>query len=112
MLRSPSTDQSSRRPPHRKKCMPTANCFVGRHPRTVCTFNRGHVSSRIIRSCLAEGHLGSRRSLRVLPLTPTHHRIRLEWCRARENWTTVEWHQVVFSDTHTHTHKIQIQSQQ
>ncbi|GFT81924.1 HTH_Tnp_Tc3_2 domain-containing protein [Trichonephila clavipes] len=30
------------------------------------------VSSRTIRRCLAEGHLGSRRPLRVLPLTPTH----------------------------------------
>ncbi|GFV38794.1 HTH_Tnp_Tc3_2 domain-containing protein [Trichonephila clavipes] len=29
------------------------------------------MSSRTIRSRLAEGHLGSRRPLRVLPLTPT-----------------------------------------
>ncbi|GFW21058.1 transposable element Tcb2 transposase [Trichonephila clavipes] len=36
---------------------------------------------------LAEGHLGSWHPLRVLPLTPTHRRIRLERCRARGNWT-------------------------
>ncbi|PRD23420.1 UNVERIFIED_CONTAM: Transposable element Tcb2 transposase [Trichonephila clavipes] len=47
---------------------------------------------------LAEGHLGSRRPLRVLPLTPTYRRLLLEWCRARGNWTAVEWNQFVFSD--------------
>ncbi|GFU40036.1 transposable element Tcb2 transposase [Trichonephila clavipes] len=47
---------------------------------------------------LAEGHLGSRRPLHVLPLTPTHRRLRLEWCHTRENWTATEWNQVVFSD--------------
>ncbi|GFX40272.1 transposable element Tcb2 transposase [Trichonephila clavipes] len=58
------------------------------------------VSSRTIRRRLAKRHLGSRRLLRVLPLTPTlpHRRLRLEWCRARGNWTAVEWNQVVFSD--------------
>ncbi|GFX58050.1 transposable element Tcb2 transposase [Trichonephila clavipes] len=30
-------------------------------------------SSRTLRRHLAEGHLGSRSPLRVLPLTPTHH---------------------------------------
>ncbi|GFW35988.1 transposable element Tcb2 transposase [Trichonephila clavipes] len=57
-----------------------------------------HVSSRIKRRRLVEGHLGSRRPLRVLPLTFTHRRLRLEWCRARGNWTAAEWNQVVFSD--------------
>ncbi|GFW29791.1 transposable element Tcb2 transposase [Trichonephila clavipes] len=56
------------------------------------------VSSRTIRRCLAEGHLGSRRPLRVLPLTPIHRRLRLEWCRTRENLTAAEWNQVVYSD--------------
>ncbi|GFV77946.1 cytochrome P450 3A14 [Trichonephila clavipes] len=37
------------------------------------------VSFQYIRRRLAEGHLGSRRSLRVLPLTSTHRRRRLEW---------------------------------
>ncbi|GFS89262.1 transposable element Tcb2 transposase [Trichonephila clavipes] len=61
-------------------------------------FARGPVSSRTTRRHLVEGHLGSRRPLRVLPLTPTHQRHRLEWCPARENWTTAEWNQVVFRD--------------
>ncbi|GFY12410.1 transposable element Tcb1 transposase [Trichonephila clavipes] len=47
---------------------------------------------------LAEGHLGSRRPLRVLPWEPTHQRLRLEWCRARGNRIAAEWNQVVFSD--------------
>ncbi|KFM73064.1 Transposable element Tcb2 transposase, partial [Stegodyphus mimosarum] len=28
----------------------------------------------------------------------THRRLRLEWCRARANWTAAEWNQVVFRD--------------
>ncbi|GFY05743.1 transposable element Tcb2 transposase [Trichonephila clavipes] len=56
------------------------------------------VSFRTIQRRLAEGHLGSRRPLRVPPLTPTHRRLRLEWCRARGNWTAAEWNQVVFRD--------------
>ncbi|GFX65703.1 transposable element Tcb2 transposase [Trichonephila clavipes] len=56
------------------------------------------VSSRTIRMCLTEGHLGSRCPFRVLPLTPTYRRLRLEWHRARGNWTAAEWNQVVFSD--------------
>ncbi|GFT94388.1 HTH_Tnp_Tc3_2 domain-containing protein [Trichonephila clavipes] len=49
------------------------------------------VSTRTIRRRLAEGHLGSHHPLRVLPLTPTHQRFRLESCRTRGNWTAVEW---------------------
>ncbi|GFS69798.1 transposable element Tcb2 transposase [Trichonephila clavipes] len=56
-----------------------------------------YVSSRTIRSHPAEGHLESRSSLRVLPLTPTHRCLRLEWSHARGNWTAMEWNQVVFS---------------
>ncbi|GFV79111.1 transposable element Tcb2 transposase [Trichonephila clavipes] len=56
------------------------------------------VPSRTMRRRVAEGHLGSWRPLLVLPLTPTHRRLRLEWCRARGNWTAAEWNQVVFSD--------------
>ncbi|GFV82152.1 uncharacterized protein TNCV_2790501 [Trichonephila clavipes] len=89
---------SSRRPSHRKKCTRTANCFIGRHSGTGSTFIRGPVSSRTIRRRLVEGHLGSLRPLRVLPLTSTHRRLRLEWCYARGNWTAAEWNQVVFSD--------------
>ncbi|GFX98372.1 transposable element Tcb1 transposase [Trichonephila clavipes] len=57
-----------------------------------------HVSSRTIRRHLAEEHLGSRCPLRVLPLTSSHRRLRLECCSARRNWTTAEWNHVVFSD--------------
>ncbi|GFV99608.1 transposable element Tcb2 transposase [Trichonephila clavipes] len=38
------------------------------------------------------------RPLRVPPLTHTHRCLRLEWCRARGNWTAAEWNQVVFRD--------------
>ncbi|GFW67398.1 transposable element Tcb2 transposase [Trichonephila clavipes] len=34
----------------------------------------------------------------MLPLTPTHRRLRLEWCHSRGNWTAAEWNQVVFRD--------------
>ncbi|GFT44100.1 HTH_Tnp_Tc3_2 domain-containing protein [Trichonephila clavipes] len=47
-------------------------------------------SSRTIRRRLAEG--------RVLPFKPTHRHLRLEWSRARGNWTAAEWIHVVFSD--------------
>ncbi|GFU87505.1 uncharacterized protein TNCV_2446391 [Trichonephila clavipes] len=40
-FRRPSTDQLSRKPPHRKKCMRIANCFICRHPGTCSTFTRG-----------------------------------------------------------------------
>ncbi|GFW80609.1 transposable element Tcb2 transposase [Trichonephila clavipes] len=56
------------------------------------------VSSQTIRRHLAEGHLGSRRPLCVLPLTPTHRRLHLEWCPIRGNWTAADRNQVVFSD--------------
>ncbi|GFW25640.1 uncharacterized protein TNCV_1309011 [Trichonephila clavipes] len=36
-LRTPSTDQLSRSPPHRKKCTRTANYFIDRHPGTCST---------------------------------------------------------------------------
>ncbi|GFX33688.1 transposable element Tcb2 transposase [Trichonephila clavipes] len=56
------------------------------------------VTSRTIRKCLAEGHLGSWCPLRVLPLTPTHQRLRMERFRIGGNWTAAEWNQIVFSD--------------
>ncbi|GFT75199.1 transposable element Tcb2 transposase [Trichonephila clavipes] len=56
------------------------------------------MSFRTIRRCLAEGHLGSRRPLRVLPLKPTHQHLCMEWCPARGNLPVAEWNQVVFSD--------------
>ncbi|GFY27032.1 transposable element Tcb2 transposase [Trichonephila clavipes] len=56
-----------------------------------------HVSSRTIRWRLAEGHLGSRRQLRVLSLTPTHRHHHLGWYHARGNLTSAEWNQVILS---------------
>ncbi|GFY19998.1 HTH_Tnp_Tc3_2 domain-containing protein [Trichonephila clavipes] len=55
-------------------------------------------SSGNIRRRLAERHLGSPHTLHVLPMTPTHRRLRLEWCHARGNWTVAEWYQFVFSN--------------
>ncbi|GFW80895.1 transposable element Tcb2 transposase [Trichonephila clavipes] len=37
-------------------------------------------------------------AIHAQPLTPTHQRLRLEWCHTRGNWTAAEWNQVVFSD--------------
>ncbi|GFV53953.1 transposable element Tcb2 transposase [Trichonephila clavipes] len=34
----------------------------------------------------------------MLPLTPTHRRIRLEWYRVRGNRTAAEWNPVVIND--------------
>ncbi|GFT91263.1 transposable element Tcb2 transposase [Trichonephila clavipes] len=59
---------------------------------------RALVSSGTIQRRLAEGHLGARYPLRVLTLTSTQRRLRLEWCYARRNLTAGEWNQVVFSD--------------
>ncbi|GFV70152.1 uncharacterized protein TNCV_2552961 [Trichonephila clavipes] len=55
-LRTTSTDQSSRRPPHRKKCTRTANCFIGHLQAQVAPSIGVPVSSRTIRMRLAEGH--------------------------------------------------------
>ncbi|GFS51680.1 transposable element Tcb2 transposase [Trichonephila clavipes] len=54
------------------------------------------VSSRTIQRRLAEGHLGSWRPLRVLPLKPPIDPS--VWSSSRGNWTAAEWNQVVFSD--------------
>ncbi|GFX01463.1 transposable element Tcb1 transposase [Trichonephila clavipes] len=56
------------------------------------------VSSGTIQRPLAERHLRSRCPLSVLPLTPTHRCLRLEWCHTRGNRIAAEWNQVVFSD--------------
>ncbi|GFU84420.1 transposable element Tcb2 transposase [Trichonephila clavipes] len=67
--------------------------------RSDCVVRRwAPVSSRTIRSHLAEGHLGSRHPVCVLPWTATHRRLHLELCLLRGNWTAVEWNQVIFSD--------------
>ncbi|GFU45047.1 transposable element Tcb2 transposase [Trichonephila clavipes] len=86
----PSRDQSPRRPPHHKERTRTANCFIGSHPTQVAPSIGAPVSSRTIRRCLTEGHFGSGRPLRLLPLTPTHRRLSLECRNARGNWTATE----------------------
>ncbi|GFV09733.1 transposable element Tcb1 transposase [Trichonephila clavipes] len=47
---------------------------------------------------LAEANLKSKRPFRVLPLTPEHRRLRLQWCQARSMWNVTDWQKVVFSD--------------
>ena len=59
---------------------------------------RNRVSTRTISRRLVEGGLVSRRPLRVLPLTATHRRLLLQWCRERQSWTFGDWQRIVFSD--------------
>ncbi|GFX81389.1 uncharacterized protein TNCV_142391 [Trichonephila clavipes] len=65
-LRTPPTDQSSIRPLHRKKCTPTANCFIGHRAGTSSTFTRG--------SCVFSNHTkapGGRKFGIEVPITCT-----------------------------------------
>ncbi|GFV45851.1 transposable element Tcb1 transposase [Trichonephila clavipes] len=64
------------------------NYFISHHPSTGSTFTKS--------PCVFSNH--SYIWDRVLPLTPIYRRLRLEWCRARGNWTAVEWNHVTFSD--------------
>ncbi|GFU91348.1 transposable element Tc1 transposase [Trichonephila clavipes] len=47
---------------------------------------------------LAEANLKSKRPFRVLPLTPEHRQLHLQWCQARSMWNVTDWQKVVFSD--------------
>ncbi|GFX11236.1 transposable element Tc1 transposase [Trichonephila clavipes] len=47
---------------------------------------------------LAEANLKSKCPFRVLPLTPEHRQMRLQWCQARSMWNVTYWQNVVFSD--------------
>ncbi|GFV60073.1 transposable element Tcb2 transposase [Trichonephila clavipes] len=47
----PSTNKSLKRPPHRKKCTVTANCFISHHPGKGSTFTKGAL-------CLLEPYEG------------------------------------------------------
>ncbi|GFW63548.1 transposable element Tcb2 transposase [Trichonephila clavipes] len=75
-----------------------SNCSIGRLPGTGSTFTRAPVSSRTIRRHLAEGNFRSWCPFRLLPLTPTHQRLRLKWFHVRLSWTAAEGNQVVLSD--------------
>ncbi|GFW91565.1 transposable element Tcb1 transposase [Trichonephila clavipes] len=46
------------------------------------------------------GHIGiyARRSIRCVPLTATHYRLRLTWSREHALWTPQQWSCVMFSD--------------
>ncbi|GFX99560.1 HTH_Tnp_Tc3_2 domain-containing protein [Trichonephila clavipes] len=46
------------------------------------------------------GHIGlyARRSVRCVPLTATHCRMRLTWSREHALWTPQQWSRVMFSD--------------
>ncbi|GFU77589.1 transposable element Tcb2 transposase [Trichonephila clavipes] len=73
--------------------------IIGRHPGTQVAHLLGAlVFSRTIRRRLAEEHLRSRGPLRVLLLTTTHRRLRLDWCRIQGNCTAAEWNKVVYND--------------
>ncbi|GFU36544.1 hypothetical protein TNCV_1444891 [Trichonephila clavipes] len=47
---------------------------------------------------LAEANLKSKCPFRVLPLTPKHRQLRLQWCQARSMWNVTDWQKVVLSD--------------
>ncbi|GFY25937.1 transposable element Tc1 transposase [Trichonephila clavipes] len=46
---------------------------------------------------LAEANLKSKRPVRVLPLTPEHQQLRLQWCHARSMGNVTDWQNVLFS---------------
>ncbi|GFS91496.1 transposable element Tcb1 transposase [Trichonephila clavipes] len=48
-------------------------------------------------------HIGlyARRSVRCVPLTATHYRLRLTWSREHALWTPQQWPRVKFSDEST-----------
>ncbi|GFX04775.1 transposable element Tcb2 transposase [Trichonephila clavipes] len=79
--------QTNRRQDHhivRNACVQPAASSASINAHVVSSLG-APVSSRTIRRRLAEGHLGSRRPLRVLPLTLTHRHLRLEWYRLQGN---------------------------
>ncbi|GFU40583.1 HTH_Tnp_Tc3_2 domain-containing protein [Trichonephila clavipes] len=52
---------------------------------------RASVSSQIIARCLTEGHLVSRRQLRVLAMTPPTDASVWRGCHARRDWPATKW---------------------
>ncbi|GFV38405.1 transposable element Tcb2 transposase [Trichonephila clavipes] len=47
---------------------------------------------------LAEANRKSKCPFRVLPLTPEHRQLRLQWCQGRSMWNVTDWQKVVFRD--------------
>ncbi|GFU58930.1 transposable element Tcb2 transposase [Trichonephila clavipes] len=81
----PPTNQTSRREDRHiirnARVGPTASSAAIQSHTQVAPSLGAPVSFRTIRRLLTEGHLGSRCKLRVLPLTPTHQHLLLEWTR-------------------------------
>ncbi|GFX26981.1 transposable element Tcb2 transposase [Trichonephila clavipes] len=75
-----------------------SKCFIGHNPGTGSSFTRAPCVFSNHMKAIGLWKFGIAVPITFLPLTPTHRRLRLKWCRARGNWTAVEWNQVVFSD--------------
>uniref|UniRef100_A0A3B5A2U8 Tc1-like transposase DDE domain-containing protein n=1 Tax=Stegastes partitus TaxID=144197 RepID=A0A3B5A2U8_9TELE len=56
------------------------------------------VSRQTIRNPLHRFGLNARRPLQVTPLTPRHHRERLQWAQDHVIWTMQQWSTVPFTD--------------
>lgn len=56
------------------------------------------VSRRTVRRRLNECGLYARRPMVCVPLTSSHRKARLTWCREHQAWTQDEWAHVLFSD--------------
>ncbi|GFX06928.1 transposable element Tc1 transposase [Trichonephila clavipes] len=56
------------------------------------------IVSQTISRRLTEANLKSKRPFRVLPLTPEHRQLRLQWCQARSMWNVTDGQKVVFSE--------------
>ncbi|GFU89789.1 transposable element Tcb2 transposase [Trichonephila clavipes] len=97
-LGTPWRNQSSRRSPHRINARIQPTALSAAIQALVASLQESFLYSQTIQRHLAEGNLGSRHPLRVLPLMVTHRSLRLEWSRARGNRTEVDWNQVVFRD--------------
>ncbi|GFX37289.1 transposable element Tcb2 transposase [Trichonephila clavipes] len=89
---TPSTDQSSRRPSHRKKCTRTTNCFIGRYPGTGSTFIRS--------PCAFSNHTKApgRRTFGIAAPNTWAADAHSSTPPFGGKWTAAEWNQVVFSD--------------
>ncbi|GFU35696.1 hypothetical protein TNCV_1203701 [Trichonephila clavipes] len=71
-LRTPSTDQSTRRKSRHTSHKRRANCLIGHCPDTGSTFTTSPCVLLKHRRYLDEGHLVLRGPLRQQPMTPTH----------------------------------------
>lgn len=56
------------------------------------------ISSKTVSRRLHERGLYARKPAICIPLTPSHKRARAEWCRQHQNWTQLQWANVLFTD--------------